>query len=149
MSHPALFASLEVLILTALEHAGCRARAAFYVADHAGRELRHVIGMPEAYAKCVDGFVIGEQSLACGLAAARREPIISPDVNDDPRWAPWRWLAERFSYRACWSFPVVAPSSEVLGTFAMYYAEPREATARDVEIASLLSRTAAAVISRC
>jgi two-component system CheB/CheR fusion protein len=34
--------------------------------------LHHVIGMPQAYARCVDGFSIGVQSLACGLAAAIR-----------------------------------------------------------------------------
>jgi len=110
--------------------------------------LHHVIGMPPAYARCVDGFTISEQSLACGLAVAKRQSIITPDVSDEPRWKPWLWLAEEFRYHACWSFPVEAFSGKVLGSFAMYYPEPRDATPRDLDLAAVLARTAATVISR-
>lgn len=139
---------LEVLVCTAIEHAGGNARAAFYVADPAGLQLHHVVGMPDAYARYVDGFAIGTQSLACGLAAATGQPVITPDVSKEPRWQPWLWLAKDFDYRACWSFPVAISSGEVLGSFAMYYKEPREATVRDLELGSALTRTAATTIRR-
>ncbi|WP_449384140.1 GAF domain-containing protein [Bradyrhizobium sp. UFLA05-112] len=102
--------------------------------------------MTKDYARYVDGFAIGPASLACGLAAAKRCAVITPDVVEDPRWSEWSWLASRFGYRACWSFPVEA-NGRVLGTFAMYYGAPTEAKARDLEFASLLSRTAAKIIS--
>src|SRR5262245_5649337 len=54
-------------------------------------------------ARCVDGFAISEQSLACGLAVAKRQSIIAPDGSDEPRWKLWSWLAEEFRYHACWS----------------------------------------------
>jgi hypothetical protein len=139
---------LEVLVRTAVEHADGTARAAFYLADAAGRELHHIIGMPPAYARCVDGFAIGQQSLACGLAAATRRPIITPDVSEEPLWRPWLWLAEEFDYRACWSFPVTTSAGKVLGSFAMYYAKPRDATPRDLDLATVLTRTAATIIAR-
>jgi GAF domain-containing protein len=85
------------------------------------------------------------------LWAGRRHttPVITPNVFDDPRWEQWVWLGDQFHYRACWSFPVLARSGNaILGTFAMYYPDRREATPRDLELASLLSRTAAHVISR-
>ena len=139
---------LGVLVRAAIEHADGKARAAFYLADPAGLELRHIVGMPEAYALCVNGFPISKQSLACGLAAATRQWIITPDVIEEPRWKQWVWLAEKFHYRACWSFPVATSSGKILGSFAMYYGEPREAAPRDLDLASVLTRTAAAIISR-
>jgi len=139
---------LEVLICTAVEHSNGKARAAFYLSDAAESELRHVVGMPREYARHVDGFVIGEQSLACGLAVATRQPIVTRDVHGEPRWQPWLWLAREFDYRACWSFPIAAPSGRALGSFAIYHSQPHEATPRDLELASLLTRTAATIIAR-
>jgi hypothetical protein len=139
---------LGVLVRAAIEYADGEARAAFYIADAAEAALSHVVGMPEEYARCVDGFSIGKESLACGLAAAAKQPVLTPDVFQEPLWKPWVWLADRFKYRACWSFPIVAPSGKALGSFAMYYPDRREATPRDVEVAGLLSRTAASIILR-
>ena len=139
---------LDVLVRTAIEQAQGKARAAFYIADASGTGLHHVVGMPEAYARRVDGFAIGPKSLACGLAASIRLPVITPDVTEEPRWKPWLSLANEFGYRACWSFPVETPAGKVVGTFAMYYKEPREATQRDLDNAAALTRTAGAIISR-
>jgi len=138
-------ASLHALVRTAIENTKGEARAAFYISD--GAALHHVVGMPEAYARYVDGFAIGPQSLACGLAAARGEPIITRDVTEEPLWKPWLWLAQQFDYRACWSFPVETPARKIVGTFAMYYRDPREATPRDLDLAATITRTAAIMIS--
>jgi hypothetical protein len=91
-----LAGQLEVLVRTAIEHADGKARAAFYLADAAARELHHIVGMPQAYARHVNGFVISTHSLACGLAAATRQSVITPDVSAEPRWKPWLWLAEEW-----------------------------------------------------
>jgi GAF domain-containing protein len=117
------------------------------LADNAGVELRHIIGMPPAHAQRVDGFAISKQSLACGLAAATGQSVITPDVSKEPRWEQWLWLANKFDYRACGSFPVAVSSGKVLGSFAMYYKEPRGATPRDLDLISVLTRTAATIIS--
>ena len=76
--------SLGALVQAAIQRVESNARAAFYISD--GATLHHVVGMPEAYARLVDGFVIGPQSLACGLAASRREAIITRDVAEEPLW---------------------------------------------------------------
>jgi PAS domain S-box-containing protein len=76
------------------------------------------------------------------------EPRITPDVLEDPLWQPWSWLAERFDYRACWSFPVKTSGGKALGTFAMYFRLPRAATARDVQFANVLTNSAAIIISK-
>ena len=136
---------LDPLVRNVIASTDGQARAAFYGSD--GAALHHIVGMPEAYARQVDGFVIGPQSLACGLAAARRRPIITPDVVEEPLWKPWLWLAHDFDYRACWSFPVETSTGKVVGTFAMYYRDPREATARDLDLAAEMTCAAAELIS--
>jgi GAF domain-containing protein len=138
---------LKVLVCVATEHADRKARAAFYLSDASEQRLHHVIGMPDEYAQCVDGFAIGRQLLACGLAVATRQAIITPDVSEEPRWKEWIWLANQFDYRACWSFPVATSSGRVLGSFAMYYPEPHEATPGDVRVAEAVTRAAATIIT--
>lgn len=139
---------LEVLVHAAIEQTDGKARAAFYLADGEGSALHHITGMPRAYARHVDGFAISPQSLACGLAAATRHAVITPDVIAEPCWEQWLWLAKEFDYRACWSFPVETPGGRIVGTFAMYYREPTEATPRHLDFASVLTRTAATIISK-
>jgi len=136
---------LDVLVRTAIQKSQGGARAAFYIAN--GNTLHHVTGMSEAYAKYVDGFVIGPQSLACGLSAATGKPIITRDVAEEPLWKPWLWLANQFGYRACWSFPVQSSEGKIVGTFAMYYKEPREASARDLDLAATITRAAGDIIA--
>ena len=43
-----------------------------------------------------------------------------------PNWVQFRDLAKRADLRACWSEPIKSASGETLGTFALYYREPRE-----------------------
>jgi len=81
---------LGVLIQAAVEQANGRARAAFYLANSQATTLHHITGMTREYARYVDGFAISPGSLACGLAAATRRAVITPDVIQDQRWHQWR-----------------------------------------------------------
>ncbi|SAK86992.1 GAF sensor-containing diguanylate cyclase/phosphodiesterase [Caballeronia calidae] len=132
----------------AVAQMGGQARCAFYMSNAEQTELRHVTGMSADYARDIDGFPIAPDSFACGLAVHTRQPVITPDVDGEPRWKEWLWLARQHGYRACWSFPVETSSGKVIGTFAMYHPEPREATARDHELATRLGHSAAIIISR-
>ena len=140
--------TLQILIRTAIEQTDSNARGAFYIANRERTELRHVVGMPESYARHVEGFKIGEDSLACGLAVGTGKPVITPDVLLEPRWKPWLWLAQQYDYRGCWSFPVETSVGGIVGTFAMYFREPRTPRPPDLELASNLTHTASIIISR-
>lgn len=146
-----LEASLDILIRTVTKLAGDEVRAAFYIVDPDGTCLHPVStagGMPESYASRVDGFKIGLDSLACGLAVAAGVPVITRDVFDEPRWAPWLHLARDFGFCACWSFPMETRSGKSVGTLAMYHREPRAATQRDLLLANAVTQAAAILISR-
>lgn len=148
LSGATLETSLAVLVQTVIDRLGQEARAAFYIANPEGTALHHVVGMSTAYAKAVDGFQIGPESLGCGLATHTGLPVVTSDVTQEPRWASWRWLAERFDYRACWSFPVKTSAGKFVGTLAIYSKQPREATPQDIEFAQMVGQTAAIIIAR-
>src|SRR6185437_2812782 len=140
--------SLELLIRAAIKQFHGRARCAFFISDETGTELQHVVGMPDDYARCVKGVKIGPESLACGLAVHTGVPQITPDVCEDPLWKPWLWLAEKYNYRGCWSFPVTTSTGKSLGAFEMYFQDPRQPTSRDYQLANALTDAAAIIISR-
>jgi GAF domain-containing protein len=75
-------------------------------------------------------------------------PVITPDVTTEPAWTSWVWLAERYRFRGCWSFPIETADGKVVGTFAMYFESARDATPRDVAVAGMVTRSAAIIISR-
>ncbi|HUQ07456.1 MAG TPA: chemotaxis protein CheB [Kofleriaceae bacterium] len=55
---------------------------------------------------------------------------------------------DRGEYGDAWSLPVETSAGKLVGSFAMYFAEPRRPTARDRELAASLTQTAAIIISR-
>ena len=82
--------------------------------------------LPSDYCRAIDGVAIGPHVGSCGTAAHYGTPITVEDIDIDPRWADYRELAADFGLRACWSTPIFASSGDrVLGTFAVYYREPR------------------------
>jgi PAS domain S-box-containing protein len=82
---------------------------------------------------------IGPRMGSCGTAAFRKERVITPDIVSDRLWSgspaeEYREIALRNGIRAAWSEPVISKSDELLGTFAMYYAEPRIPSASDLQL---------------
>lgn len=143
-----LESSLGTLALTAVELLGPEVRAAFYLANAEGTALHHVVGMDPAYAEAVDGFPIGPETMACGLAVHTGQPVLTSDVTAEPRWGPWLWLAERHAFRGCWSIPVHTSASRYSGTLALYWREPHAASPRELEIVGQLSQAAGIIVSR-
>ncbi len=119
-------------------------RGSVLLLDDDGATLRQGAAphLPEAYCRLIDGERIGPAAGSCGTAAYRGERVIVRDIATDPLWASYRQAALPFGLAACWSTPIRDSEAHVLGTFAMYYDEPREPTDADIvltETASLLS----------
>jgi signal transduction histidine kinase len=64
------------------------------------------------------------------MAAYLNEQVIAADLTSETRWAAYEWcpIALAHGLQACWSTPIVSTAGEVLGAFAIYYAEPRTPT---------------------
>ncbi len=143
--------SLGILAGIVSEETAGEARTAFYIADPDLNCLHPIRGagdMPESYLKQVEGFVIGKDSLACGLAIATGRPVLTRDVFEEPLWKPWVHLAKEHDFRACWSFPIETHDGNPVGTFAMYFTTAREAGPHDLTLADVVTQAAAIIISR-
>lgn len=143
-----LSVSLGVLVQTVLAQTKGKARAAFYIISPGDKDLHHVVGMSAAYTRDISGFRVGPESFVCRLAMHTGEPVITPDVEEEPRWVPWRSLARKHGYRACWSFPVRTVGGPVVGTFVQYFTQPRKPTPRALKLAGIIGHAAAIIISR-
>ena len=88
--------------------------------------------LPAEFVRGIDGLPIGPHHGSCGTAAYRRERVVVEDIATHEYWAAYRHLALPFGLRACWSTPIFSSTRVLLGTFAMYYREPRGP--RDAEL---------------
>ena len=86
------------------------------------------VTLPEEYTASIEGLAIGPLVGSCGTACYRRERVIVENIHTDPRWDGLRDLAVKYGLGACWSEPVIDAEGQVLGTFAMYYRQPRAPT---------------------
>jgi PAS domain S-box-containing protein len=143
--------ALGILARIVTEETEGEARTAFYIADPDLTCLHPIRGagdMPETYLEQVEGFVIGKDSLACGLATATGRPVLTRDVLEEPLWEPWGHLAKAYDFRACWSFPIETRDGKPIGTFAQYFTTAREAAPHDLALADVVTQAAAIIISR-
>jgi PAS domain S-box-containing protein len=104
--------------------------------DADGTTLRHGASpsLPSAYSRAVDGVQIGPSAGSCGTAAYRKQPVVVSDIATDPLWANFRHVALPHGLRACWSTPIASRDGKILGTFAIYYREPRTPDAQHLEL---------------
>jgi PAS domain S-box-containing protein len=112
--------------------------------------LRHGVApsLPEFYIRAVDGIEIGPTIGSCGAAAASGKRVIVEDVLTHPNWEAFREIVIRAEIRACWSEPVLSSTGEVLGTFAMYYGEPRKPLPSEIEFIETTANLAGIAIER-
>lgn len=125
--------------------------ASIMLLDSNGTHLRSVAApsLPASFIQAIDGLKIGPQVGSCGTAAYRGEQVISPDIAQDPLWVDYAdWIISNYNLRACWSTPILATDSRVLGTFAMYHPESRTPTPNDLEIINIVVQLAGIAIER-
>ncbi len=116
--------------------------------DAATGQLRHGAGpsLPEAYNAEVDGIVSGSGVGSCGTAATEKRLVIVEDIEIDPLWKDYRELAAAHGLRACWSHPIVNQDGDVLGTFGLYYRQPRTPTQDEIELIQTAAHIAGTAI---
>ncbi|MEK6303351.1 MAG: GAF domain-containing protein [Acidobacteriota bacterium] len=118
--------------------------------DAKANRLRHgaAPSLPTNYTEAIDGSVIGPSVGSCGTAAYRAEPVNVSDIATDPLWADYRDLALAHGLRACWSTPILSSAGRVLGTFAIYYREPRSPTPPEHNVIEQITHLASIAIER-
>src|SRR5262249_3950108 len=117
-----------------------------------GVHLNVVAGpqLPHDWTQQMEKVPIGPCAGSCGTAAYRGSPVIVSDIATDALWdvPEHRASALKHGLRASWSNPVLSWQGKVLGTFCMYYREPRSPTSRDLELIELATHLTRVAIER-
>jgi len=111
------------------------------LADPDGKRLWPAAGprVARGWREALSPAMIGPDMGSCGTAAFLKERVIISDVATDPRCsgvAPTQSpdVAIAYGIRAAWSEPLVSKDNELLGTFALYYGDPRSPTGDDLRL---------------
>ncbi len=106
--------------------------------------------LPQEWMQQMETLPIGPCAGSCGTAAYRGSQVIVSDIATDALWnvPGHRTAALKHGLRASWSNPVLSSKGKVLGTFCMYYREPRSPTAKDVELIELATHLVRVAIER-
>jgi PAS domain S-box-containing protein len=103
--------------------------------DSDGQRLWPAAGRAaKGWFEAISPLTIGPCVGSCGTAASLKQPVIVSDVATDPLWVDYRDLALSYGLRAAWSQPLLSKDQQVLGTFGMYYAEPRTPSETDLRL---------------
>lgn len=95
------------------------------------------------YFELLQDVPIGSEVASFGTAAYLRRPVITEDIQEDPRWEKFRSAALAEGLRSCWSSPVMTTKGELLGTLGTYYPEARAPS----ELSKRRLRQAAALVA--
>ncbi|MEP7089673.1 MAG: EAL domain-containing protein [Nocardioidaceae bacterium] len=118
--------------------------------SQAGPVFRHGASpsMPAGYAAAMEERLVTSQS-PCGMAVRTGRPVLVEDVMADERFATVRRLARDCDVRACWSFPVLSPTSgALLGSFALYRRGPGLPDEPTTAVVARASRLVAITVDR-
>ncbi|MDB5808438.1 MAG: multi-sensor hybrid histidine kinase [Betaproteobacteria bacterium] len=140
--------TLETLVRL-IEEQAVGMRCAVLLADSVQQSLTFIAAphIPEEYKTGIRPFLrIAPDMGSCGTAAFLREPVYTQDTATDPRWKDCADIAVRNGLRAIWSTPVLADDNSVLGTFAMYYGEPRLPSPEHIELIDMAVQMARVAI---
>ena len=115
-----------------------------------GNHVKHAVApsLPENYVKVIDGSPIGPKHGSCGTAMFRGKPVIVTDISTDPLWDDYRNFAWAIGVAACWSTPIMSTKGKVLGSFAMYYREPRSPNGDERHLTDVATKLAALAIEQ-
>jgi PAS domain S-box-containing protein len=98
--------------------------------DPSGTRVEHgaAPSLPTSYMSACIGRPVNMDAGPCAMAAYLNEQVIAPDLTTDMRWVEWRPMALAHGLQSCWSTPISSAAGKVLGTFALYYSQPRTPT---------------------
>ncbi|WP_168204845.1 bifunctional diguanylate cyclase/phosphodiesterase [Noviherbaspirillum sp. UKPF54] len=116
-----------------------------------GQDRVHVVAapsIPKSYSEAIDGQPIGPKAGSCGTALYFNQPVEVSDIAHDPLWENYRDMVLPIGLVACWSHPIVARDGRAVGSFAMYYRQPREPSDFHKQMVEVCSRLVAIALER-
>ena len=90
--------------------------------------------VPQGWIEAISPAPIAPNLGSCASAVLLKQRVIAVDIAGDAADLPYGDIALANGLRAAWSQPLLSKSQEVLGTFAMFYAEPRSPSESDLQL---------------
>ncbi|MET0357526.1 MAG: EAL domain-containing protein [Cellvibrio sp.] len=118
--------------------------------DEYGQHLWHgaAPSLPDFYVRAIDGAAIGLAAGSCGTAAFTAQRAVVEDISTHPWWVDYKDLAAKAGLGACWSQPIMSAEGRVLGTFAIYHANPTSPSDDDIRLIETEANLAALAIEK-
>jgi diguanylate cyclase (GGDEF)-like protein/PAS domain S-box-containing protein len=104
--------------------------------------------LPRAFVSAMDLAPVGIRFGSCAAAVYLSRLVIVADVETDALWEFRREAARHAGFRAAWSAPIVASDGRVVGTLAVYRAQPGIPLSRDHELILRMAQIAGIAIER-
>lgn len=82
----------------------------------------------------------------CGRAILQRQPVSIPDVESSDLSESTRQGAKVLGIKATLSIPMISSGNEVLGTFSIYFIDPRRPTEEEMAVLSRLTHLLTMII---
>jgi PAS domain S-box-containing protein len=100
------------------------------LADPSGTRVEHgaAPSFPASFINSIIGRPLKIDEGPCGLAVRLNEQVIVADLTTETRWPDLRRLILAHGLRSCWSTPISSAAGKILGTFGVYYREPKTPT---------------------
>jgi PAS domain S-box-containing protein len=120
--------------------------------DASGLKIQQAVApsLPSSYNDQFPGIPVDQERGPCAEAARRKTQVIVSDVASETRWDTYGWRTSALAHglKACWSTVILASNGLVLGTFAIYWREPRRPSEQDQKIIEQITHLAAVAIER-
>ena len=115
-----------------------------------GDQLRHgaAPNLPNDYCDAVDGVKIGPEVGSCGTAVFEQKQTIVEDIENHPLWKEYKHIALSSGLKACWSNPIFASDNTILGSFAIYYLEPKSPDKLHLELIDYFTHLSSIAIEK-
>ena len=124
-------------------------RCAVLLVDAQQQRLRFAAApsLPEEFQRAMEPHLFIAPGMApCGVAAFTRQPVYVRDAQTDPLCEGWSEVARTGGIRAAWSTPILSDANAVLGTFAMFYGEPRLPAEEHIQLIDMATQMARVAI---
>ena len=120
------------------------------IMENDGRHLQPFVssGLPQEYIRDLERLPIGVKATSCGTAAYLGRRVIVSNIATDPLWADYKHLILPYGFQACWSEPIKSNTGQVLGTFDLYFTEPRSPEPKELEIIEACTNLASIAMGR-
>src|SRR6266853_605931 len=98
--------------------------------DPSGTRVEHgaAPSFPASFINSIIGRPLKIDEGPCGLAVRLNEQVIVADLTTETRWPDLRRFILAHGLRSCRSTPISSAAGKILGTFGVYYREPKMPT---------------------